>query len=651
MSFEQLGLQAELLQAVTQQGYTSPTPIQKKAIPMILEGRDILGGAQTGTGKTAAFALPILQLLGGRTAKGRQPRALILTPTRELAAQVAESVRTYGRGMRLRSTVIFGGVGFQQQIDALRRGVDILVATPGRLLDHINQKNADLSHVEILVLDEADRMLDMGFIHDIRKVLNQLPAERQSMLFSATYSDEVKELADGFMRTPELVEVGHRNTAVETVTQVMHPVARSSKRDLLTHLIKEGDWRQVLVFSRTKHGADRLAKGLEADGISATSIHGNKSQPARTKALADFKNGRVRILVATDIAARGLDIDGLPHVVNYELPNVPEDYIHRIGRTGRAGANGEAVSLVCADEMKLLDMIQRLTKREVEVVEIEGFKQEASASPQSAHRRGISLAAREERTRLRPERNRNVAPPPARRLADNAAVRTQRAGVPRERKPGPGPISRLRPGPANPETPGAKHVPTGELIAVETGAGNGWNRAAPNHGRVSGETNGANNGWRAARRIAGANTVRNGLESVGTTAGTTGDRAVGKRVKATGGPNAGAGTVPSIGPIPTGSRARARPGANRASALGEIRNVGTGQVVPTPPVSSPAWLPRPSRPGAQCPATLKKNPGKRPKSPNKSRSGNAGVGAARTPEACCKTRGIGPKTGYPRMKA
>ncbi|HPS02298.1 MAG TPA: DEAD/DEAH box helicase [Candidatus Sumerlaeota bacterium] len=384
MSFEQLGLQAELLQAVTQQGYTTPTPIQAKAIPIILAGRDILGGAQTGTGKTAAFALPILQLLGGRTAKGRQPRALILTPTRELAAQVAESVRTYGRGMRLRSTVIFGGVGFQPQIDALRRGVDILVATPGRLLDHINQKNADLSHVEILVLDEADRMLDMGFIHDIRKVLNQLPAERQSMLFSATYSDEVKELADGFMRSPELVEVGHRNTAVETVTQVMHPVARSSKRDLLTHLIKEGDWRQVLVFSRTKHGADRLAKTLEADGISATSIHGNKSQPARTKALADFKNGRVRILVATDIAARGLDIDGLPHVVNYELPNVPEDYIHRIGRTGRAGANGEAVSLVCADEMKLLDMIQRLTRREVEVVEIEGFKQEASVSPQSA---------------------------------------------------------------------------------------------------------------------------------------------------------------------------------------------------------------------------------------------------------------------------
>jgi ATP-dependent RNA helicase RhlE len=384
MSFEQLGLQAELLQTISQQGYTTPTPIQAKAIPVILAGRDILGGAQTGTGKTAAFALPILQLLGGRVAKGRQPRALILTPTRELAAQVAESVRTYGRSMRLRSTVIFGGVGFQPQIDALRRGVDILVATPGRLLDHINQRNADLSHVEILVLDEADRMLDMGFIHDIRKVLQQLPKERQSMLFSATYSDEVKELADGFMRSPELIEVGHRNTPIETVTQVMHPVARSSKRDLLTHLVKEGDWRQVLVFTRTKHGADRLAKGLEADGISATSIHGNKSQPARTKALADFKNGRVRLLVATDIAARGLDIDGLPHVVNYELPNVPEDYIHRIGRTGRAGANGEAISLVCADEMKLLDMIQRLTKRDVEVVEIEGFKQEAGPTPSSS---------------------------------------------------------------------------------------------------------------------------------------------------------------------------------------------------------------------------------------------------------------------------
>ena len=379
MPFEKLGLQAELVRAVKAQGYTRPTPIQTRAIPIVLAGRDVLAGAQTGTGKTAAFALPILQLLSRQGTNGREPRALVLTPTRELAAQVEESMRTYGQGLRLRSTAIFGGVGLHPQIQRLRRGVDILVATPGRLLDLAGRGDLDLSRVKMLVLDEGDRMLDMGFIPDIRRILGLLPRKRQNMLFSATYSDEIRDLADRLLHHPEMIDVAPRNAAVETVAQVVHPVAGTRKRELLSKLILEGDWRQVLVFTRTKHGANRLAKQLLSDGVSAAAIHGNKSQTARTYALAEFKRGAVRTLVATDLASRGLDIDQLPHVVNYELPHVAQDYIHRIGRTGRAGANGVALSLVCAEERPLLAGIQRLLRRAIEVKGIAGFKWEAAA--------------------------------------------------------------------------------------------------------------------------------------------------------------------------------------------------------------------------------------------------------------------------------
>lgn len=381
MSFDQLGLGAELLRAVAEQGYTQPTAIQMQAIPVVLQGRDVLAGAQTGTGKTAGFTLPLLQRLNqrGNSSKGPRPRALVLAPTRELAAQVGESIANYGKYLPLRSQVIFGGVSINPQIDRLRRGVDILVATPGRLLDHVGQRTVDLSNVEILVLDEADRMLDMGFIHDIRRVLKLLPRERQNLLFSATYSNEIKQLADGILRDPLEVEVARRNTAAETVSQAVYPVAQKQKRELLSQLIGEGNWHQVLVFTRTKHGANRLARQLESDGIAATAIHGNKSQGARTKALADFKSGKVRTLVATDIAARGIDIDKLPHVVNYELPNVAEDYVHRIGRTGRAGSEGQAISLVAADENKLLQGIERLLKRRIPVQKMAGFEQETAA--------------------------------------------------------------------------------------------------------------------------------------------------------------------------------------------------------------------------------------------------------------------------------
>ncbi len=378
MSFDTLGLSAELLRAISEQGYTEPTPVQRKAIPIILDGKDVLAGAQTGTGKTAGFTLPLLQRLStGPVNNGRRPvRALVVTPTRELAAQVGESIKTYGRHLPLRSAVVFGGVKINPQIATLRRGIDILVATPGRLLDHAGQKTVDLSHVEILVLDEADRMLDMGFIHDIRKVLALLPAShsRQSLLFSATFSDEIKQLADRLLNSPELIEVARRNTTAELIAQRVHPVDKSRKRELLSHMIGSHNWRQVLVFTRTKHGANRLAQQLEKDGLSAAAIHGNKSQGARTRALAGFKSGAVRILVATDIAARGLDIDQLPHVVNFELPNVPEDYVHRIGRTGRAGNEGEAVSLVCIDEHKLLRDIERLLKRSIPCEVLEGYE-------------------------------------------------------------------------------------------------------------------------------------------------------------------------------------------------------------------------------------------------------------------------------------
>ncbi len=374
MTFNELGLSTELLLAVSEQGYSQPTPIQAKAIPVVLEGRDILAGAQTGTGKTAGFTLPLLQRLNANRPKHKRPvRALVLTPTRELAAQVGESINCYGKHLPLRSTVIFGGVNIRPQISTLNKGVDILVATPGRLLDHVGQKTLDLSQVEILVLDEADRMLDMGFIHDIRRILALLPRQRQNLLFSATFSNEIKELADGLLNSPTLIEVARRNTAAERVNQVVHTVDKNRKRDLLSSLVSTGDWQQVLVFTRTKHGANRLTSQLDKDGIKAAAIHGNKSQSARTRALADFKNGAVRVLVATDIAARGLDINQLPHVVNYELPNVPEDYIHRIGRTGRAGNEGEAISLVSADEQKLLRDIERLLKRAIPKVVVDGY--------------------------------------------------------------------------------------------------------------------------------------------------------------------------------------------------------------------------------------------------------------------------------------
>jgi ATP-dependent RNA helicase RhlE len=383
MSFENLGLSADMLRAVSEEGYTVPTPVQTQAIPYILQGRDVLAGAQTGTGKTAAFTLPLLQRLSAAPvpaqAQGRrQIRALVLTPTRELAAQVEESIRVYGKHLSLTSAVIFGGVNINPQFSMLRKGVDILVATPGRLLDHLGQGTLDISKVETLILDEADRMLDMGFIRDIRRVIAVLPKKRQNLMFSATYSDEIRTLAETLLVNPASVEVARRNTPAETVAQRVIPVDRERKRELLSSLISQGDWRQVLVFTRTKHGANRLAKQLEQDGLSTAAIHGNKSQAARTKALAGFKAGEVRILVATDIAARGLDIDMLPHVVNFELPNVPEDYVHRIGRTGRAGAEGEAISLVCVDEDEFMRNIERLLKRKFARDVIPGFEPDPS---------------------------------------------------------------------------------------------------------------------------------------------------------------------------------------------------------------------------------------------------------------------------------
>ena len=379
MNFTELGLAEPLVRAVREHGYETPTPIQLQAIPQVLKGGDLLAGAQTGTGKTAGFVLPMLQRLmavpSKKDARGRIAiRALILTPTRELAAQVEESVRTYGKYAPLTSMVMFGGVGMQPQIDRLRKGVDILVATPGRLLDHHGQRTLDLSHVEIFVLDEADRMLDMGFIHDIKKVLAVVPAKKQSLLFSATFSDEIKTLADKLLNEPALIEVARRNQTAETIAQKVHPVGRERKKELLAHLIKSGNWHQVLVFTRMKHGANRLTDYLNDQGISAMAIHGNKSQSARTKALADFKSNDLQVLVATDIAARGIDIDQLPHVVNFELPNVPEDYVHRIGRTGRAGATGEAISLACVDEDIFLRDIERLIKRTIPREVVPGFE-------------------------------------------------------------------------------------------------------------------------------------------------------------------------------------------------------------------------------------------------------------------------------------
>ena len=388
MSFSTLGLSNEIIRAVTERGYTEPTPIQMQAIPAVLSGSDLLAGAQTGTGKTAGFTLPLLHLLSSdnsnKGSKSEFPpiRALILTPTRELAAQVEESVREYGKYLKLNTMAMFGGVSINPQKRLLKGRVDILVATPGRLLDHVQQGTVNLSHIEVLVLDEADRMLDMGFIHDIRRILSLLPKQRQNLLFFATFSDKLKALAAGLLNHPKMIEVARRNVTANTVAQKVYHVDRDRKRELLTHLIRQDNWYQVLVFTRTKYGADRLVKQLTDSRIQALAIHGNKSQSARTHALAKFKNGSLQVLVATDIAARGLDISELPHVVNFDLPNVPEDYVHRIGRTGRAGASGEAVSLVCVDEYQLLADIEKLIEQRLPLEAIAGFKPNSTTKPE-----------------------------------------------------------------------------------------------------------------------------------------------------------------------------------------------------------------------------------------------------------------------------
>ncbi len=384
MSFDSLGLCDELLSAISGQGYTVPTPIQAQAIPVIFEGCDLLAGAQTGTGKTAAFALPIVQVLSETIIKKkrRSPRALVLVPTRELAAQVSEQMQNYGRRLALRSTMIYGGVNIQAQFERLHRGVDIVVATPGRLLDHAERGTIELSEIEFLVLDEADRMLDLGFIDDILKVVEYLPSQRQNLLFSATYSQSIKQLADELLDQPRRIEVARRNIAADAVTQAVYPVERSRKREMLSHLIRKGEWHQVLVFTRTRYGADKLTEELLFDGIKAAPIHSNKSQSIRTRTLAEFKQGEFRVLVATDVAARGLDIEGLPFVVNYDLPQVPEDYVHRIGRTGRAGEDGVAVSLVCPAEQPLLLAIEQLLEYVIP-------RQSIAEFPQIAVKRGV----------------------------------------------------------------------------------------------------------------------------------------------------------------------------------------------------------------------------------------------------------------------
>ncbi|WP_088889567.1 DEAD/DEAH box helicase [Leptolyngbya ohadii] len=412
MTFQTLGLSTELLRAVNDEGYTTATPIQQQAIPAILQGHDIFASAQTGTGKTAGFTLPLLQCLNlSSSRKGdRNPRALILTPTRELAAQVGDSVKTYGKYLAPKSAVIYGGVGFVPQVQALKRGVDIVVATPGRLLDHVTQKTVDLSQIEILVLDECDRMLDMGFIHDIRKLLVKLPASRQTLMFSATFSPAIRQLASTLLKQPVQIEVAPRNTAAEQVEQIVHPVDRARKRELLSYLIGFNNWKQVLVFTRTKHGANRLAEQLAQDGLKTAAIHGNKTQAARTRALADFKQGKVRVLVATDVASRGLDIDQLPHVVNFELPNVPEDYVHRIGRTGRAGHAGRAISLVSQDENSLLKGIEQLLNRNLTTDVISGYEPTDSSRLQSE----AKPAQPRSKQRRGGQRQTHVAPSPSR---------------------------------------------------------------------------------------------------------------------------------------------------------------------------------------------------------------------------------------------
>ncbi len=458
-TFASLNLAEPILRAINDAGYTQPTPVQAQAIPLVLAGGDLLAGAQTGTGKTAGFTLPVLHLLSGKPpAVAGRPRCLILTPTRELAAQVEESVQTYGKYLPLKSLVMFGGVNINPQIKALRSQVDILVATPGRLLDHLGQKTLDLSSVEILILDEADRMLDMGFIRDIKKILALLPKKRQNLLFSATFSEEIKTLADGLLHNPGFVEVARRNTTSELVSQSVHMVAQKLKSHLLSHLIKHHDWKQVLVFTRTKHGANRLAEKLNADGIPAAAIHGNKSQSARTKALSQFKDGTMPVLVATDIAARGLDIDMLPHVVNFELPNVPEDYVHRIGRTGRAGSNGAAISLVDSEELDHLKNIERLIKMQIPRGAIDSFvapthiPPEAPRPPRPQHgqKRHSNTTARPPREGGAPGQSR-----PAREGQARSQSRPPREGQPNPNAPQRGPQAPR----ASQRTPAQKQQP------------------------------------------------------------------------------------------------------------------------------------------------------------------------------------------------
>jgi ATP-dependent RNA helicase RhlE len=467
MSFNELGLSAELLAAVNAQGYTTPTPIQRQAIPAVIGGGDLMACAQTGTGKTAAFVLPILHRLtlafdqkGHISRDTATPRVLVLVPTRELAAQVEESVRTYGKNSKVRSLAMFGGVGINPQIAALRKGVDILVATPGRLMDHMQQRTVDLRRVAVLILDEADRMLDMGFIRDMRKIVAALPKDRQSLMFSATFSDEIRELAADFLKNPQSIEVARRNTTVEIITQSVIPVEKDRKKDLLLHLFQSRSMHQALVFARTKHGADALSRKLEKDGIRSAALHGNKTQGARTRALAEFKSGKLAVLVATDIAARGIDIDELPFVINFELPNVPEDYVHRIGRTGRAGATGEAISLVCSEERNQLRDIERLIKQDIQRLDIPGFEADlwkGSGSPPKPAARGAGRNAqpgrgnapktgegRNSQRPARPDGNRDT------RRHDVAPTRSEprAAAAPRAASATPRPAETRRPAPA-----------------------------------------------------------------------------------------------------------------------------------------------------------------------------------------------------------
>jgi ATP-dependent RNA helicase RhlE len=460
MSFASLGLSDALLRAVADAGYTEPTPIQLQAIPAVLGGGDLLAGAQTGTGKTAGFVLPILQRLSSASrAAGRSPvRVLILTPTRELAAQVEESVRTYGKYLNFKSAVVYGGVGFNPQVEALQRGVDILVATPGRLLDHHRSGTVNLSGVETLVLDEADRMLDMGFIHDIKRILALLPKKRQNLLFSATFSDEIRDLANGLLHAPAQIQVTPRNSTVDAVRQIAHPVDSKRKTELLVHLVKEKQWFQVLVFTRTKHGANRLAEQLGKKGISALAIHGNKSQGARTRALAEFKSAKLQVLVATDLAARGLDIEQLPHVVNFDVPNVPEDYVHRIGRTGRAGASGEAVSLVSPDEMAYLRDIERLIRRSVPRTVVAGFE--------AGSRSAVEAAGDDRPSAPRPSR---PSPAPRSRKGERDAkpAPRARAASPRVQEPAQRTGAARRPAPAQPTAAAKRPAPSRQREAAD----------------------------------------------------------------------------------------------------------------------------------------------------------------------------------------